>query len=353
MKRILTTIFSVLAFVVLCSHDMFLKFDSYFLEPNTQAVLQLYNGTFTKSDNVIDRDRMLDVSLVGNGNRIKVDSSQWFEKDSITFLNFKTGQPGTWVAGVSTAARDIELKAEDFNKYLENDGVLDVLENRKTTNTLNTDAVEKYAKHVKSIFQVGEERSNDWNTNLGYPIEFIPLQNPYNRHEGHKLEFRLLYNGTPLPNQLVYVGRPAKGNASEVHSHDNEEKKSHTHNNEEASDHEHDVTEQFRTDENGIVSVDIDTQGIWFLRSIHMVASKEEGLTHESNWATLTFAVGSGNEENHTHGDEEHEHGSDTHTHDDESQDHDHEDDGFPTIIFWLGSILMVAALFYWFNRKK
>lgn len=158
---------------------------------------------------------------------------------------------------------------------------------------------------------------------------------------------------TPLPNQLVYVGRPAKGNASEVHSHDNEEKKSHTHNNEEASDHEHDVTEQFRTDENGIVSVDIDTQGIWFLRSIHMVASKEEGLTHESNWATLTFAVGSGNEENHTHGDEEHEHGSDTHTHDDESQDHDHEDDGFPTIIFWLGSILMVAALFYWFNRKK
>ncbi|MBO6533930.1 MAG: DUF4198 domain-containing protein, partial [Muricauda sp.] len=100
MKRVFWGIGAILLF---CSHDMFLKLDNYFLEPNTQATIQLFNGTFEKSENVIDRNRMLDVSLVGNGQRIQVDSTQWTERDSITFLNFTTGSPGTWVAGVSTA----------------------------------------------------------------------------------------------------------------------------------------------------------------------------------------------------------------------------------------------------------
>ena len=107
--------FGLLAIVLLCSHDMFLKMDNYFLDPNTNAAIQLFNGTFEKSENVIDRNRMLDMSLVGNGQRIQVDSAQWTEKDSITFLNFKTGGPGTWVAGVSTAAKNIALDAKSFN----------------------------------------------------------------------------------------------------------------------------------------------------------------------------------------------------------------------------------------------
>ena len=133
---------------------MFLKMDNYFLDPNTNAAIQLFNGTFEKSENVIDRNRMLDMSLVGNGQRIQVDSAQWTEKDSITFLNFKTGGPGTWVAGVSTAAKNIALDAKSFNDYLEHDGVVDMLEWRKENNALDHDAVEKYSKHVKTIFQV-------------------------------------------------------------------------------------------------------------------------------------------------------------------------------------------------------
>ncbi|HBR54213.1 MAG TPA: DUF4198 domain-containing protein, partial [Flavobacteriaceae bacterium] len=39
--------------------------DTFFLQPNQQAVLDLYNGTFEKSENVIDRDRMLDASFFG------------------------------------------------------------------------------------------------------------------------------------------------------------------------------------------------------------------------------------------------------------------------------------------------
>ena len=66
MKR---RILLLLAFVLLTSHDMFLKPDEYFLEPNAPAIIRLYNGTFERSENAISRDRMLDASLVGPDGR--------------------------------------------------------------------------------------------------------------------------------------------------------------------------------------------------------------------------------------------------------------------------------------------
>ncbi len=50
------------------AHDLFLKFTSYFLQPNTQVSVSLLNGTFTQSENAVARDRMTDVTVVGKGN---------------------------------------------------------------------------------------------------------------------------------------------------------------------------------------------------------------------------------------------------------------------------------------------
>jgi len=376
MKR---SLLGALLILLLCSHDMYLKMDSYFLQANTESVIHLFNGTFDRSDNVISRDRMLDVSLVGNGNRRAVDTTDWFEKNKTTFLRFTTGDEGTWVAGVSTRPRNIEMSAEDFNGYLEHDGVLDELARRKDTETLQDDAVERYSKHVKTIFQVGETLSDDWKTVLGYPIEFVPMDNPYDLHPGHSLRVQLLRDGEPLPNQLVYVGHQPNVHShsdsehthadASRHSHDSEwedgESHSHEgqdqeHSHEDGTTHTHETddeghshdkmdadqsaeeqghthagTRQLRTDENGVVEVDISATGVWYLRTIHLVPSNEEGLTHESNWATLTFAVGEG----HSHS-----HDGDTHT---------HEDAGLPSYVYWIGSILLVIVLFFWFNRKK
>jgi uncharacterized GH25 family protein len=357
MKKILVVLGALTAFVVLCSHDMFLKLDTYKLQPNTKAILQLFNGTYEKSDNIIDRNRMLDVSLVGNGERTALDSSNWFEKNNTTFLNFKTGNEGTYVAGLSTAPRDIVLKAEDFNTYLKNDGVLEVLENRIKTNTLDRDAVEKYAKHVKAIFQVGDQLTNDWNVHLGYPLEFIPLQNPYDIHSGHNLEVRLLFRGEPLKNHFVYVGTETETNNNETsHTHDGEVAHSHSHDNTGDSNHQHSATQQLKTNGEGIVSIEINTQGNWYLKTIKMIESEEPKLTHESNWATLTFGIGAGHNAAHSHDQDthEHEHSADSHTHDESTHTHDtHPDDDFPTYILWIGSFVLIGLLFFWFNRKK
>ena len=72
-------------------------------------------------------DRCLSV-VDGQGDVSYPQSGQWQDEDNISKLSFQTGDPGTYVLGVSTKPRMIELSAEDFNEYLAHDGVLDVLE---------------------------------------------------------------------------------------------------------------------------------------------------------------------------------------------------------------------------------
>ena len=308
---------------------MYLKLDSYFLQPHSSATIELYNGTFDRSENVITRDRMLDISLLANAERIQLDTAQWSEEDKVTILSFNTGEAGTWVAGVSTAPRSIELAAADFNSYLEHDGVLDMLKWRESNDQLESDAVEKYSKHVKAIFQVGDKRTNDWQTELGYPIEFIPLSNPYDLHTGDELKVKLLLKGKPLVKQLVYADYRSSKHG---HKHSHEEESDHSHDGEEAADHQHTNGSELRTDETGSIKLPLSADGIWYLRTIHMVQSEEPGFTHESNWATLTFEV-------------THAHGENTHTHESES--------GIPTYAYFVSSLILFGGMFFWFNRKN
>jgi uncharacterized GH25 family protein len=355
-------ILGMIAVTMLCSHDLFLKLDDYFLQPNTQETIQLFNGSFEESENVIDRNRMIDVSLVANGNRTVVDSTQWVERNLTTYLNFKTADAGTYVAGVSTAARTIEMDAARFNNYLAHDGVVDVLTYREENKELDQDAVEQYSKHVKIIFQVGSKTSDDWKTVLNHPIEFVPLENPYDVLEGHSLKVQLLLDGKPLKNQQVGIGHknvPANEEKEQGHGHGEQ------HSHRETDGHIHEALKELRTNKDGVVDFELTSSGIWFLKTIHMVPSTETGLTHESNWATLTFQVGSGpgqakagdaqqlkSGHGHDHA-EESDHGHDHAEESDPDHEHDHVDEGIPSYVFWIGSIFIVGILFFIFNRRK
>ncbi len=73
MKRTSLTIILVLAWVgIFNAHDMFLNLDTFFLKPHSDVSILLFNGTFEKSENVITRDRMVDVSIVGPGKERKI-----------------------------------------------------------------------------------------------------------------------------------------------------------------------------------------------------------------------------------------------------------------------------------------
>ena len=259
----------VLLALPVVAHDMFLIAPDHDFPANSAVTLSLYNGTFAKSENTIDRDRLIDVTVVdGEGEATHPGTEQWRDEGNVSLLGFKTGEPGTYIVGVSTKPRTFELSAADFNEYLEHDGVLDVLAARHEGGLLDSAARERYSKHVKTILQVGDGVSGTWAHRLGYPVEIVPLTDPGLACPGETLELEILVDGDPISNQLVYASYEG------YHQH-------------EGSDHREAITT--RSDDSGVARVDIAEKGRWYVRLIHMVESDEEDVDYVSNWATLTF----------------------------------------------------------------
>ena len=257
----------ICALILLSSHELFLKSDTYFLAEDADAELYLFNGTFDGSENVITRDRIVEDRILGPDLDLQLEDAAYFDKGKATYLTFKTKSSGTYVAGVSTLPRMIDMSAKEFLEYLEHEELTDLISKRAQQGISELPVREKYSKHVKSLLQVGEQRTQDFGKALGYPIEFVPVQNPYALKVGDQVSFKLLFQGKPLASHTVHVSSRPSGIdpfAEET---------------------------VFRTDAEGVVSFVIKEAGAWYLATIHIEESSVPGVDYESNWATITFGV--------------------------------------------------------------
>ncbi len=248
------------------AHDLFLKLDSYFLQPNSKAIVRVLNGTFQKSDGAVARERLANLSLHGPGViTASAESIAWRAEEKTSVMEIQTSDPGTYLVGISTRPREIALKAADFNQYLKEDGLPDILAERKKNNELGKDTRERYSKHVRAVFQVGDKLSDDYKRPLHYPVEIIPQENPYSLKVGQTIPVLCLLAGRPLVNQFVIAGwESSDGKLNSINA---------------------------RTDTKGIARFKLSGAGKWFVKLIHMEPSSEPGLNYESKWATLTFEI--------------------------------------------------------------
>jgi len=249
------------------AHDMFLKPADFFPAENSELLVRLLNGNFSRSENAIARERLMDVSILSPAGRARLDTGQWSATGDTSSFSFRTTGPGTYVLGVSTRPNIIPLAAEQFNTYLESDGIPDVLAARRRDGELGRDVRERYAKHVKAMVQVGPTPTEAYASALGYPAEIVPLENPYALRPGATLRARLLLRGQPVANQYaLYGGRTPDGTRI--------------------------APRDARSDADGVVSIPLARSGTWYLKFIHMARLRDDpAADYESTWATLSFAV--------------------------------------------------------------
>jgi len=248
------------------AHDLFMKPLRYFVDENSEVLVRVLNGTFSKSENSIARSRLRDISVVTPAGRERLDTAAWSAQGDTSTFRVRTGATGTYVLGASTAPSVIALKAEEFNEYLRSDGVPDVLEARRRGGELAKGARERYSKHVKSLIQVGSSRSESFGTELGYPAELVPLDNPYTLAAGGVLRVRTVVEGTAAANQFVlYGGRLSDGGRIAQRS--------------------------VRSNADGVARIPLRVRGVWFVKFINMTRVQGDTVDYESKWATLTFQV--------------------------------------------------------------
>lgn len=256
---------ALLATSALLAHDLFLKLDSYFLEPHTAVRISVLNGTFAQSESPVDPNRLADISLASPAGRARLTPAAWSTDSTRSWLAIQTGVPGTYVVGASVRPNGIELTGSQFNDYLKEDGILDVLQARTEKGELEKPARERYSKHVKAVFQVGDARSGSFNAVLGYPAEIVPLENPYAWSRGGELGVTCLVDGKPATNQIVLWG--GEGPSGPI------------------------PQRSARTGTDGTVRVKLDAAGRWYVKFVHMVPLTEPDFDYESKWATLTLEV--------------------------------------------------------------
>lgn len=249
------------------AHDLFLKLDNFFVRAGDKISINILNGSFQSSEGAVSLERLNDVSLISpKGVTSFTKTAVLTKNDKTSVLQITPDEQGTYVVGLYTMKREIDLKAKDFNEYLEEDGIPDILAERKKSKTLDKNVRELYSKHVKTMFQVGDKMTDNYKNALGYPVEIVPQNNPYSLKIGDEFEFLCLKDGKPLVNQFVMTGY-------------------------ENADGKLIAGKNIRTDKTGAGKVKLNGAGAWYVKFIQMQKIKVAKLDYESKWATLTFAV--------------------------------------------------------------
>jgi hypothetical protein len=260
------------------AHQTFLYSDLYNMLPGKDNYLTLYNGTYYKSGYSITQKMSRDISIVMGGVRMTPEEAGGGVSDVdgnpelvATYIGLVAEPNGTGLSGLAAHPDYIALPAVLFRNYLVHEGLDDALVEFDQSNELGT-IRERYTKHAKGIFQVGDPLTDDYKTVLGYKAEIIPEVHPGRLDVGDHMSVQVLFDGSPAANLPLYVGRAKhlpdfEGSAVDGSLY------------------------ALRTDSDGRATFEITAKDKWYIQLIHMQKVTSEDADYESNWSTLTFEI--------------------------------------------------------------
>lgn len=180
---------------------------------------------------------------------------------------------GLHVIGCALAPHLIEMKPNDFEKYLRSEraeAALSAFQRAHQADALkDKPIVEEYTKFAKTMIEIAPADADDdgYALPLGHRLEIVPQSNPCRWKTGQTVQVKVLLDGYPWKDVNLFVGH--------------EDRKA------------HDYAAETRTDAKGTASISLARPGHWFIKA-HVIRPTD-GLGKvkwESFWASLTFRVG-------------------------------------------------------------
>jgi uncharacterized GH25 family protein len=207
-----------------------------------------------------NRVEKLDLFQLGSSVNL-LDSVTQGVKDN---LHYTLKNEGTQLVAMQSTNAFIEMEAEEFNAYLKEEGLDDVLSQRKKNNTLTAPTKEFYSRHAKLLIQVGDKRDDAYKKVLGHPVEIVPEKNPYTLKVGDVLRFKILFEG-----------KPVFGVRSKVWNRYNNRT----------------TIQNIYTEKDGTFEAIISNPGPWMVSVVRMVPSTQTGAEWQSYWGSLVFGI--------------------------------------------------------------
>ena len=120
-------------------------------------------------------------------------------------LNISVIDEGTAMMAFHSKPATRVLDATEFEHYLAENKLTNVIEERKAAGIAEKAGSESYERCAKTIFQVGSKTDRTYTKKTGLPIDIIPDDNPYSLTKDGDFKVKILYKGNPLKNTPVKI----------------------------------------------------------------------------------------------------------------------------------------------------
>ena len=264
--KLFAVIFTAFIFSANCfAHEYWFEPETFFPAPNQKTPVHLYVGDGLVKDREERafepaKTELFKVFSVGDA----LDLTKIITPQAMPIYEFSAAKKGNYLLAMERNWSYIKLESQKFEDYLREDGIDFIVAEREKRGERAKEGRERYSRFIKSLLSVGDQRDDTYKKNLGLKLEITPLENPYAKKIGDKLRFRVLFDGAPLANRVVFADNRANRDS-----------------------------QRLTTDKNGVITVNLNQKGLWLVRLVNMrrCAADCGDADWESFWGALSFGV--------------------------------------------------------------
>jgi Domain of unknown function (DUF4198) len=250
----------ILAARPLCAHDFWILPGTFTPEVGVSVPLRLRVGDRLRGEPVLADVKQIERFFAVGPTR---DALVGIRQGSEVAGYVRIDAPGLWIVGYRNRPSPISLPAEQFERYLADEGLERIVDARGAHGENGLPGREIFSRCAKSLLEAGPAVEGH-DRQLGLRLELIAEDNPYVHGPGDELSFRLLYEGDPLADALVVA----------------------------LSEEDPDARLAARSDSDGRAVFRLGRVGRWLVKAVHMVPAPADVVADwESLWASLTFEI--------------------------------------------------------------
>jgi len=263
MKRHITLTIIVLTGLLASAHEFWLQPKKFKYKPGEEIKVDFMVGeSFTGEFWDLHRHKAEKLELYRvSGVKDLVNEIKPTNGNNISLI---ADQEGTYLLAMQSNAAYLEMAGKEFNDYLKEDGLDNILAERTKLNQLEKPSREFYSRYGKLMVQVGEKTDDTYKKKIGLRYEIVPDQNPYTLKTGDHVQCKVYYEGKPAAHALVKVWS-RRDNIT--------------------------FLQNIYTENDGSIRFPISTSGSWMVSSVKMIKSEKEGADYHSLWASLVFGI--------------------------------------------------------------
>lgn len=254
---------SLLAVISLQSaHELWLSPDKFIYQRGEKINIRFFAGENFEGENWKGNNEKIQ-SLKLYFDDVSDDLSKYFSKGKGDSVELTILDEGTNLFAFNSTNFYIETEAARFNEYLEENGLINAIENRKLNNETGSNSREFFQHCSKTLIQVGNKKDKTFSVSTGLPVDIIPLSNPYSLKDTDSLSVKILFRDRPLANTLIRIWRRLDDKS---------------------------IKSELTTNDNGEIKFPVSTSGNWMISTVKMERLQNDpNAQWQSYWASLTW----------------------------------------------------------------